>query len=169
MQQSALSFRLLFGVAVAAAPVTLVAQQGIFTAAQAQSGRAIYTQNCAGCHGADFEGSGDAPALAGGTFMLKWRTKMVSELFGEILQNMPPTNPGSLGEPAALSATAYILQRNGGQPGQQALTGGATTLISAIANGQAPPANGQGGGRGGRGGGATSLILGAGAPAGSAG
>src|SRR5271170_2519637 len=169
MQQSALSFRLLFGVAVAAAPVTLVAQQGIFTAAQAQSGRAIYTQNCAGCHGADFEGSGDAPALAGGTFMLKWRTKMVSELFGEILQNMPPTNPGSLGEPASLSATAYILQRNGAQIGQQSLAPGATTLVGAVATGQAVPAQGAGrGGRGGRGG-TTSLILGAGSTAGSAG
>ncbi len=45
--------------------------------------------------------------------MLKWRPKMVSELFGEILQTMPANNPGSLSEAAALNATAYILQRNG--------------------------------------------------------
>ena len=55
-----------------------------FTAAQAQSGRAIYDQNCSGCHGSNFEGSGDAPALSGGTFMLKWGPKMVSELFQEL-------------------------------------------------------------------------------------
>jgi mono/diheme cytochrome c family protein len=125
MQRFTLPTRLIISAALGAVPFAVVvarvaAQQGsspaVFTAAQAQSGFDIYAQNCAGCHGADFEGSGDAPALAGGTFMLKWRTKMVSELFGEILQNMPPTNPGSLGEPAALSATAYILQRNGAQP-----------------------------------------------------
>ncbi len=138
------SFPLGFGtVALAIAAAQQAPQQstGAFTAAQAQSGQAIYNQVCSGCHGANFEGSGDAPALAGGTFMLKWRSKMVSELFGEILQTMPPTNPGSLGEPAALNATAYILQRNGAQAGQQALTAGATTPIGAIATGQAPPAD----------------------------
>ena len=109
--------RFFIPVALAALPIVISAPicaqvsaqpaTGIFTAAQADSGRALYARTCSGCHGADFEGSGDAPALAGGTFMLKWRPKMVSELFGEILQNMPPTSPGSLGEAAALNATAY--------------------------------------------------------------
>src|SRR5579862_213677 len=173
MQRFTLPARLIISAALGAVPFAVVvarvaAQQGssaaVFTAAQAQSGFDIYAQNCAGCHGADFEGSGDAPALAGGTFMLKWRTRMVSELFGEILQNMPPTNPGSLGEPAALSATAYILQRNGAQPGQQALAGGSTAVIGTLATGQvAAPAGRGGGGRGGRGG---SLVQGAGSTAG---
>ena len=122
---------------------------GVFTSAQCQAGRAVYEQNCSACHGVNFEGSGDAPSLVGGTFMLKWGPKMVSELFGEILQTMPPTNPGSLGEPAALNATAYILQRNGAQPAQQALTGSVSTLLGTIANGQAPAANTQAQGRGG--------------------
>jgi len=108
----------------------------------------VYSQNCAACHGLNMEGSGDAPALVGGTFLLKWRTKMVSELFGDILQTMPASNPGSLSEAAALNATAYILQRNGAAAGQQALSGGVTTLISAIATGRAPAnAPAQGGNR----------------------
>ncbi len=134
-------------------------QAGAFTGTQAQSGRAVYDQNCSACHGLNFEGSGDAPALAGGTFMLKWGPKMVSELFGVILQTMPPTNPGTLGEAAALNATAYILQRNGAQSGPQPLTAGVSTLIRAIATGQAP-ANLQTQGRGGRGGGP--MVVGAG-------
>jgi alcohol dehydrogenase (cytochrome c) len=150
--------------AVSAAQEAARQPLGPFTAAQAQSGRAIYNRNCAGCHGVNFEGSGDAPSLAGGTFMLKWGPKMVSELFGDILQTMPPTNPGTLGELAALNATAYILQRNGAQAGQQALTAGATTQISAIATGQTPPGllADQGGGRGVAG----SIVLGAGSTAG---
>src|ERR1700744_5203836 len=80
------------------AQVTSAPPEGIFTAEQAGAGRIIYVQKCSGCHGATFEGSGDAPPLAGGTFLLKWRSKMASELFGEILQNMPPTDPGSLSE-----------------------------------------------------------------------
>jgi alcohol dehydrogenase (cytochrome c) len=110
----------------------------VFTALQAQSGHALYDRNCSGCHGTNFEGTGDAPPLAGGTFMLKWRSKMVSELVGEILQAMPPTNPGSLGEVAALNATAYILERNGAHAGPQALAAGDATLIGAVATGQAP-------------------------------
>jgi alcohol dehydrogenase (cytochrome c) len=133
-------------------PAPQPAAGGIFTAAQAQSGRAIYDQNCSACHGANFEGSGDAPALEGGTFRLKWGPKMVSELFGVILQTMPPTNPGSLGEQASLNATAYILQRNGAQPGQQPLTSASTTLINTVATGQGGAANAQAQGRGGRGG-----------------
>src|SRR5579862_7352921 len=133
----------LYGVALLtlafiAAPQPAPAQPtGIFTTAQAQAGRNIYDQNCSGCHGVNFEGSGDAPPLAGGTFMLKWGPKMVSELFGKVLQ-MPPTAPGSLGEAAALGATAYILRQNGAQPGQEALSGSSTTVIRTVARGQAP-------------------------------
>jgi len=162
MRHLTLLSRLFWCAMFAAITVSVVSgqQPGIFTPAQSQGGRAVYEQNCSACHGANFEGSGDAPALAGGTFMLKWGPKMVSELFGQILQTMPPTNPGSLGEPAALNATAYILERNGAQPGQQALTGSASMLIRTIANGQAPAGNTQAQGRGGRGGG--QMVVGAG-------
>jgi len=132
---------------------------GIFTDAQAQAGRGVYNQNCAGCHGANFEGSGDAPSLAGGTFMLQWRGKMVSDLFGQILQTMPPTSPGSLSESAALEVTAYLLERNGAQPGQQALTASASTRIGSIATGQAQPGAGPGRGRGGRGGAPAAALI----------
>ena len=123
---------------VALSFVILSQPPGAFTAGQASNGGGVYSQNCAACHGMNMEGSGDAPPLVGGTFLLKWRSKMVSELFGEILQTMPANNPGSLSEAAALNATAYILQRNGAAAGQQALSGAATTLISAIATGRAP-------------------------------
>src|SRR5216683_2686035 len=101
MPRSTLLSRLLFCAVVGVVALgRFTAQQaaGVYTAEQAQSGRALYGRNCAACHGADFEGSGDAPALAGGTFLLKWRPRMASELFGLILQTMPPTNPESLGE-----------------------------------------------------------------------
>jgi len=100
----------------------------------------------------DLEGSGDAPPLAGGTFMLKWGPKMVSELVGTILETMPPADPESLDEGAVLNATAYILQRNGAQAGHAALTAGATTRIDAIATGRAQSASVPGQGRGGAGG-----------------
>src|SRR5436190_11418979 len=127
MKRSALLSRLLFSGGFAALALAVVGgqqppQASVFTPAQAQSGQAIYAQNCSACHGTNFEGSGDAPALAGGTFLLKWNPKPVSELFGYIMQSMPPTSPGSLGEPASLNVTAYILQRNGAQAGSQPLS-----------------------------------------------
>ena len=95
----------IFGAAIASGQPAPQVTAGPFTDAQAQAGRGVYDQNCAGCHGRNLEGSGDAPALVGGTFMLTWRTKMVSELFGQILQTMPPTSPGSLGESTTLNVT----------------------------------------------------------------
>ena len=37
-----------------------------FTAAQSASGRATYTENCAGCHNADLTGAGKLMSVAGG-------------------------------------------------------------------------------------------------------
>ena len=44
----------------------------VYTAAQAQAGQSAYEQQCAGCHGTDFRGSGDAPAVVGPDFRAKW-------------------------------------------------------------------------------------------------
>ena len=90
MPRSALLSRLRLSAALAVVVPGLGAAQqaGVFTVGQAQLGRALYDRNCAACHGSDLEGSGDAPALAGGAFMLKWGPKMVSEIFGLILQAM---------------------------------------------------------------------------------
>ncbi|MCM3879229.1 MAG: PQQ-binding-like beta-propeller repeat protein [Vicinamibacterales bacterium] len=160
---------------------------GAYTAAQAQAGQAAYGTQCAGCHGADFEGSGDAPALAGGTFRLKWGPKPVNELIETILDTMPPTNPGALGEQGTINVAAYILSRNGVAVGQRDLTRTTTTVFNQLPAGQGPPAGAQAGGRGGRGGGGRgaggaagddgggargrgpgSLVQGAGTPAGRA-
>jgi len=111
------------------------APAGIFSAVQAQAGRGVYDQNCAGCHGANFEGSGSAPSLADATFLLNWRGRIVSELFGEIIQNMPPQAPGSLSEAAGVNVVAYILQRNGATVGTATLTTSAAMTIGSVAVG----------------------------------
>jgi alcohol dehydrogenase (cytochrome c) len=138
------SFRIV-SLAMGILGAALLPAQTAFTAAQADAGRGVYEQNCAGCHGRNFEGSGDAPALSGGTFLLKWRTRMVSELFGEILQTMPPTSPGSLGETASLNVTAFLLRTNGATAGTQALAPGSAATIGSIATGQAAAESGRGG------------------------
>ena len=46
-------------------------------------------------------------------FRAKWGPRAINELFTYIVQTMPPTNPGALGEAGNLNVTAYLLQING--------------------------------------------------------
>jgi|RhiMetdeSRZDD1v2_1073273.scaffolds.fasta_scaffold05675_3 alcohol dehydrogenase (cytochrome c) len=126
---------------------------GVYTVAQAQAGQTAYTQNCAGCHLSDFRGTGDAPAVAGPDFTAKWGARAVNELFTYLVQSMPPTTPGLLGEAGTLAVTAYLLQINGAPAGQQPLTATVSTPINALLTGQpraqspASTATGRAGGR----------------------
>jgi mono/diheme cytochrome c family protein len=146
---------------------TRPAAAGVYTAAQAQAGQAAYTQNCAGCHLANFRGSGDAPAVAGPDFTAKWGPRAVNELFTYLVQSMPPTNPGALGEAGTLEVTAYLLQINGAPAGQQPLTATLSAPMSALLTGQpraqAPASTAAGSARGRSG---MPLVLGAGTGAG---
>ncbi len=137
---------------------------GIYTAAQAQAGQTAYAQQCAGCHGQDFSGSADAPALRGGDFRTKWGPRATNELFTYLVQTMPPTNPGALGEEGTLAVTAYLLQINGAPAGTQPLTPRNETPLGTLMTGQAP-APARAGGGGGRGGGALPPVVGAGTAA----
>ncbi|MBK8316334.1 MAG: c-type cytochrome [Acidobacteria bacterium] len=63
---AALSLAVIFG------NTNAVAQQGgVYTAAQAKRGQALYQANCAACHGQSLEGA-SASALKGSRFMAKW-------------------------------------------------------------------------------------------------
>jgi PQQ-dependent dehydrogenase (methanol/ethanol family) len=135
---------------------------GVFTVAQAQAGQAAYAQQCAGCHAANFRGSGDAPAVVGPDFVAKWGPRAVNDLFTFVVQTMPPTSPGSLGEAGTLAVTAYLLQVNGARAGQQPLTATVSTPINALLGpSPAPTPAATPGARG-----AASPVLGAGTAAG---
>ena len=121
------------------------AASSVFTAAQAQAGEAAYAQQCAACHGADFRGGGDAPPVASVDFRAKWGPRAINELFTYLVQTMPPTNPGALGEQGTLNVTAYLLQINGASAGAQPLTPRVETPINAVAQGGAAPAPARGG------------------------
>lgn len=98
-------------------------QSGGFTQAQATQGKAVYTGNCAGCHGVKLQG-GVGPALSGSAFAGRWENggKTVDDLYYIIHTQMPLNAPGSLSEAQYLSVTAYILQQNGYKPGKTVLS-----------------------------------------------
>jgi S-disulfanyl-L-cysteine oxidoreductase SoxD len=86
---------------------------GIFTAAQAQRGRAAYQKNCATCHGGQLIArDSDATNLSGPDFEKAWVGKTMGDRFERIRTTMPLDDAGSLGAQEYVDILAYILQFN---------------------------------------------------------
>jgi len=94
---------------------------GVFTAEQAERGRAAYVTNCAACHRPDLSG-GEGRQLVGRTFWESWGEDRLSSLFEMISTKMPGNRPGALSESTYLDITAFILERNELPAGTAALT-----------------------------------------------
>jgi mono/diheme cytochrome c family protein len=86
---------------------------GVYTKTQAERGRGIYVDECAGCHGDNLETGGDSgPALAGEGFKDEWNDKSLGELYTLLSTRMPQSSPGSLKKPEYTDLLAYILSEN---------------------------------------------------------
>jgi alcohol dehydrogenase (cytochrome c) len=99
-----------------------LAQDVPFTAKQAAQGKAVYVHKCAACHGAALAG-GNAPALIGPGFAGHWAqpARSVGDLLGYVRANMPLNAAGSLSSADTNSVLAFLLARNGFQPGARPL------------------------------------------------
>ena len=84
---------------------------GVYTAAQAERGKAAYAANCSSCHRADLTGF-SGPPLKDDLFMDRWREFNVEVLFNLIKNTMPANAPGTMAEDKYLDVLAYILQVN---------------------------------------------------------
>jgi mono/diheme cytochrome c family protein len=85
---------------------------GLYTTDQATRGKALFTDKCALCHGADLSGREMAPALAGSTFLDNWSNQSVGDLATRIHNSMPLDDPGSLRSRQVADLIAYILSAN---------------------------------------------------------
>ena len=110
----------LVGVAVAAVWLTSCSSAGVdepqrtsYTEAQADAGEAVYLTTCASCHLTNFQGAGEAPALAGPDFLNTWGPQPVAELLELVRTSMPPTAPQSLSDEEYTEVVAYLLSVNG--------------------------------------------------------
>jgi quinoprotein glucose dehydrogenase len=102
---------------------------GVYTAAQAERGRAVIQHHCAECHGEDI-GGGEGPALMGGSFMAKWETHPVQRLFEKIRDTMPSRGSTEVSEKEKLEAVAFILQQNGFPAGPAELSDASPSFAS---------------------------------------
>jgi mono/diheme cytochrome c family protein len=84
-------------------------RHGVYTAAQAGRGEAVYSTTCVGCH----EGQeADGPRLMGTVFLDRWREDTLESLFTFMTTRMPGNLPGGLDEGAYVDVLAYLLQAN---------------------------------------------------------
>ena len=111
---------------------------GVYTAAQAASGRAVYERGCAACHQTNLQGSFEAPQLAGESFLRFWADLSPGDLFARISGSMPPGEEGSLTAEEYLDVVAYLLEANGAPAGGTALTEATAVPIATLAAGGSP-------------------------------
>jgi mono/diheme cytochrome c family protein len=138
LQRGALILLMLFlvGLGVGRLGAQAPSAPPVFTAAQAEAGRTAYQTTCASCHSGDLGGNGEAPELAGSSFMGSWRSQTTQDLF-KYVQGMPPGGP-HLAADEYVPIVAYILQQNGAAAGDQPFTVTTAASIGAIATGVRP-------------------------------
>src|SRR6185295_14934155 len=107
------------------------ASAGVYSAAQATRGQAVFKDKCAACHGDMLEGL-VGPPLAGDEFLKAWGNQPLSELVSKIQKTMPQTEPGSLTRPQAVDLVAHILQVGKFPAGQSALPEGEDALKQVV-------------------------------------
>ena len=93
---------------------------GVYTEAQAAQGETVYVSHCVDCHGPDFAGREQAPALAGLGFLDKWNGATVRKLL-EAVEQMPPDQPKTLTPQQYVDVLAFVLSVNGFPAGPTAL------------------------------------------------
>jgi mono/diheme cytochrome c family protein len=85
---------------------------GIYSAAQATKGQALYEKECSSCHGSDLSGSGQMPGLSGEDFRKEWDGQSVGDLFERMRVSMPGDHPGTLSREQNADILAFILKSN---------------------------------------------------------
>jgi S-disulfanyl-L-cysteine oxidoreductase SoxD len=104
-------------VLLCASIATMAAQQrtvweGIYSAQQAERGRAEYMKACASCHAEDLRGRSTAPSLVEESFTFLWGDMPVGALLDRIQKLMPSDRPNSLSPDTYRDIVAYLLQAN---------------------------------------------------------
>jgi mono/diheme cytochrome c family protein len=86
---------------------------GVYTAAQAQRGAALFASTCDRCHGPSAAGTvDDGGRLVGKDFMGTYDGVTLDQLFNSIYTLMPADHPKTLPMKDVADITAYLLQQN---------------------------------------------------------
>jgi mono/diheme cytochrome c family protein len=95
---------------------------GVYTAAQAERGKAAFDLSCSRCHNSDLSGSDRGPTLVGDKFLANWLDGNLEALFSFIRDQMPQGNASIVNDAGNADILAYILQRNNYPTGKTEVT-----------------------------------------------
>jgi S-disulfanyl-L-cysteine oxidoreductase SoxD len=90
---------------------------GVFTAAQAARGQAVYARACSACHLDNMKGDAVSPPLLGPGFVGRYAGSSLHDMVSALRSSMPQNAPDSLGDQAYVDLVAYLFKANGGQEG----------------------------------------------------
>lgn len=124
---------LLAAVAAGAAAQPPAEPARIYTAEQAERGRALYEEICVECHLSSLiGGANEAPPLRGADFLGAWGTGAVVDLADTMRVTMPPEDRNSLSPQQAYDLAAFVLRANGAVAGEEALVADAPGLSAVL-------------------------------------
>lgn len=85
---------------------------GVYTKAQADRGRELYSTHCLACHGESLEGNGPARPLAGPEFAANWNGLSMGDMLDRTRSSMPLAKPGTLSRQQVADLLAFVLSAN---------------------------------------------------------
>jgi mono/diheme cytochrome c family protein len=80
-------------------------QAGVFTAEQAERGRASFEGSCQSCH--------EPSEFGSGAYLEGWAGQTASDLIEQIRTTMPQDNPGNLKRKEYVDVVTYLFQTSG--------------------------------------------------------
>lgn len=117
-----LSLSLVNALAAQATPTSVKA--GVYTAAQADRGQALYRGKCASCHAPN--------RFTDDLFYTSFAGKPLWEMFDVISDTMPEEDPGSMKPEEYVDVMAYLLKLNNFAPGETELPTGKDALSAIL-------------------------------------
>jgi hypothetical protein len=114
--------------------------EGLYTAEQAERGRATFDRSCSRCHNSNLRGSDRGPTLVGDEFLASWLDGSLEALFSVIRDSMPDGNASTVNDARKADVLAYILRRNGFPTGTAELpaAAGKLEMVQILREGVAP-------------------------------
>ncbi len=103
---------------------TLFDSVGVYTAAQAERGKAVYTSVCAECH--------ELEDFTHPDFRADWNGVSLYEFFETIRTTMPDENPGTLAREQYVDVVTYVLQLNALPEGPAEFTGDSASASAVL-------------------------------------
>jgi quinoprotein glucose dehydrogenase len=85
---------------------------GVYTEAQAQRGKDLYTTHCVACHGETLEGNGPVKPLSGPDFAANWNGLTMGDMLERTRTSMPLDKPGTLSRQQIADVLAFVLSVN---------------------------------------------------------